>query len=104
MSKSYRKPYAAITGVRSAHEDKTFASRSLRRTQNYALRAFKGDWDEFIIPVRLECAGNDVGGWGRDGVQSPVKPPHPTLAFSDSQFDRWWFEYRTRWYEKCQRK
>ena len=102
MGKSYRKPYAAVTGVRSAHEDKTFAARSLRRTQNYALRAFKfEDWDEFIMPVRLECTGNNVWAWGRDGVQSLVEPPHPSLEFSDSDFDRWWFEYRTRWYRKC---
>src|SRR5271165_5382538 len=105
MSKSYRKPYAAVTGVRSAHEDKTHAARSLRRTQNGAIRAFKfEDWDEFILPVRIECTGNDVCGWGRDGHQYPVRPPHESLQFSDCEFDRWWFDYKTRWFRKCSRK
>lgn len=69
MSKSYRKPYAPVTGVRSAAEDKKVARRSWRRVQNLELRTFKGDWDEFLIPARYEASDNDVWGWGRDGKQ-----------------------------------
>jgi hypothetical protein len=72
MSKSYRKPYSAITGLRSAHRDKTLAARSFRRTQNFSLRtalANEVDWDEFLLPDIYECADNEVYGWSRDGNQ-----------------------------------
>lgn len=73
MSKSYRKPYCAVTGLRRAHRDKTDAARSLRRTQNYALRralASNVDWDEFLLPDIYECPNNEVYVWSRDGNQS----------------------------------
>jgi len=73
MSKSYRKPYCAITGVRSAHADKTQAARSVRRAQDHALRTALAagiDWDEFLLPEIYECADNEVYGWSRDGGQS----------------------------------
>ena len=38
MSRSYRKPYTAITGVSSAHHDKKTAVRGMRRRQNAWLR------------------------------------------------------------------
>lgn len=77
MSKSYRRPYSSVTGNRSAHDDKTVASRSVRRAQNYALRAAVAnsiDWDEFLLPDIYECAGNEVYGWSRDGNQSLWEP------------------------------
>lgn len=77
MGKSYRKPYSSVTGNRSAHKDKTDAARSLRRTQNHALRnalANNVDWDEFLLPDIYECAGNEVYGWTRDGNQSLWEP------------------------------
>lgn len=73
MSKSYRKPYSAITGVKSAHDDKTVAARAVRRAQNHALRnaiANGIDWEDFMLPEIYECAFNDVWSWGRDGNQS----------------------------------
>jgi len=73
MSKSYRKPYSAVTGRNSAHDDKTVAARMVRRAQNHALRTAvmnSVDWDEFLLPEVYECSHNDVWGWSRDGNQS----------------------------------
>ena len=78
MSRSYRKPYAAITGTNSAKQDKIFAHRGERRAQKKALRNCQ-DYDEFLIPDRLECSGNDTWSWGRDGSQYLHFPPEPTL-------------------------
>ena len=68
MSRSYRKPYAACTGKNSAKEDKRHAARGMRRKQNQWLRNLK-EFDDSLVPHRLECANNDVWGWGRDGHQ-----------------------------------
>jgi hypothetical protein len=103
MSKSYRKPYAAITGLRSAKHDKLVARRCWRRAQEQALRECT-EWEELVIPKRLEASFNDVWSWGRDGKQTLQSPPHESLQYSDSEFDRWWFDYRTRWYRKCHSK
>lgn len=72
MSKSYRRPYSAVTGVRSASWDKMTAARGVRRAQNeYVHNLLVGnlDWDETPIPHRLECDHNEVYCWGRDGKQ-----------------------------------
>ena len=71
MSRSYRKPYAAITGTASAKDDKTHAARGVRHTQNRYLErlARAQDWDSFSLPHRLECPWNEVYSWGRDGKQ-----------------------------------
>ena len=76
MSRSFRKPYSAITGVRSAADDKRVARRNWRHAQNHALRQPQIDWDEFLIPARYEAAYNDVWSWGRDGKQT--YHPEPT--------------------------
>jgi len=103
MSKSYRKPYCAITGKRSAHADKTQAARSVRRAQNYALRtalANEADWDEFLLPDIYECAGNEVYGWTWDGNQriqtrsQQYNNPYayvysPTWMSEEQILDRW---------------
>ena len=49
MSRSYRKPYAAITGTKSAHEDKKAAARGLRRRQNQWLSTLE-DIDGALAP------------------------------------------------------
>jgi len=103
MSKSYRKPYSAITGNRSAHADKTVAARLVRRAQNHALRTAVAndiDWDDFMLPEVYECSFNDVWGWGRDGNQSlqtrstQYNNPFayvssPTWFSMDEIFDHW---------------
>src|SRR5882724_4941503 len=119
MSKSYRRPYASVTGNRSAHDDKTVASRSFRRAQNYALRtalANRVDWDEFFLPDIYECAGNEVYGWSRDGNQRfetrsrQYNNPFayvlsPTWMTTEQIMERWeenkqrdddWMKYLTR--------
>src|SRR5260221_10236889 len=69
MSRSYRKPFSAVTGRSSAKEDKILAHRGMRRAQNRALRTCL-DWDEFLVPHKFECAWNDVWSWRRDGKQT----------------------------------
>jgi hypothetical protein len=101
MSRSYRRPYSAITGIKSAADDKRIARRSWRRAQEQAIRDC-ADWEELVIPLRLEAAFNDVWSWGRDGHQSLQFPPQPPK--DDSEFERQWFEMRTKWYAKIQRK
>ncbi len=92
MSRSRRRPYAAVTGVLSAKEDKRLARRGVRRKQNLALRMTL-DHDILLLPHRLECACNDVWCWRRDGRQR--------------DFSRWRYsadESRRRYYEKLTRK
>jgi hypothetical protein len=110
MSRSYRKPYSAITGVRSAADDKKVARRAHRQMQNQKLQRFlvnNLDWDEFINPNRLESSYNDVWGWGRDGKQTLQFPPTLGPHFG------WWrtaeeeqdlYERQLKWYQKLHRK
>lgn len=73
MSRSYRKPYAAITGTKSAHADKKVAARGVRRRQNQWLYNLNDPEGE-LIPDRLECAFNNTYDWRRDGCQRLVFP------------------------------
>jgi hypothetical protein len=68
MSRSTRRPYAAVTGTASAKDDKRMAHRGVRRKQDLALKTCK-DYEEFVAPHRLECAWNNNYCWGRDGAQ-----------------------------------
>lgn len=68
MSRSYRRPYAAITGLASAKDDKRTAHRGVRRKQNLALKT-SIDYENLLLPHRLECAWNNTYSWGRDGCQ-----------------------------------
>lgn len=106
MARSYRKPYSAVTGVRSAHADKTQAARSVRRAQNLALKSFIGDWDEFLIPHKYECSDNDVWGWGRDGNQYYRAEPRPNehWYWFHGEFDAEWFESQHDYWVRIQRK
>jgi hypothetical protein len=69
MSRSTRRPYAAITGVASAKDNKRLAHRGVRRKQNLALKTC-ADFDDFLAPHPLECAFNNIWCWDRDGGQS----------------------------------
>ena len=93
MGKSYRKPYSAITGVKSAKHDKMVARRCWRRAQEQALRDCK-DWEELVIPKRLEASFNEVYSWGRDGGQSYQSKP--TL----DRHWQWTFMTAEEWYER----
>jgi hypothetical protein len=94
VSRSYRKPYTAVTGTKSAHSDKKLAARGLRRRQNQWLHTLE-DVDGALIPHRLECAYNNTYNWGRDGRQH--------LLFPDCQgIDR--FDFMHRYWVKLHRK
>lgn len=68
MSRSYRRPYAAITGNASAKEDKRMARCGVRRKQNLALKTCM-DYEDLLLPHRFECTWNNTYCWGRDGSQ-----------------------------------
>ena len=94
MSRSYRKPYCAVTGCGSAKEDKRRAARGVRHTQKQWLRTLE-DCDSALAPHRLQCTWNNVWSWGRDGKQR-LQIPSP----------KEWEEYcgPPPWYRKLQRK
>ena len=73
MSRSYRKPYAAVTGIPRSHDDKKAAARGVRRKQNQWLSCL-GDYDRYLIPHRFECTWNNTWCWARDGRQSLIFP------------------------------
>ena len=101
MSRSYRRPYAAITGTKSAKQDKLIARRAVRRMENQRIRNCQ-DFEMLMMPDRLDCAFNDTWSWGRDGKQFLHFPPEPLKT--NSEFDVWWFEYQTRYYARLLRK
>ena len=75
MSRSYRKPYASVTGNRSAKDDKKFAHRGVRRVHNRIVRMMLRD-PELNIPLphfRI-CPWNNVYNWSRDGKQRWTVP------------------------------
>lgn len=101
MSRSYRKPYAAITGTTSAKRDKIQANRGVRRRQNFYLKcSFRDDsWDDFLIPHRYECSWNDVWVWGRDGKQHWIEPVSRYRPGEEE-----WDSYMREYWIKIQRK
>lgn len=119
MSRSYRKPYTAITGTSSAKDDKRLAARGMRRKQNLWLRTTSVEEleDSGLVPHRFECAWNEVYCWGRDGHQFIWEPSdwewyeyHRTqIGEFRNDWDR---NYSLRrhnhwppiWYEKLKRK
>ena len=92
MSRSYRRPFAAITGLASAKSDKQLAHRGVRRKQNYALKTC-ADYENLILPHFLECPWNNNWCWGRDGKQTYHSRPRD----SSDEFDH-------RYYLKLLRK
>ena len=107
MSRSYRKPYSAITGTNSAKQDKIHAHRGERHKQNQALRNCQ-DWDEFLMPDKLECSGNDTWSWGRDGSQSLQFPPEPLCRgwywwMSEEEREKF-YQRQIEWYKRLFRK
>jgi hypothetical protein len=83
MSRSLRRPFAAITGIASAKDDKRMAHRGVRRKQNLALKT-SSDYENLLLPHRLECAWNNTYEWSRDGAQSY----HGSLRSSPCEHDR----------------
>lgn len=73
MARSFKhQPFSAITGSRSAKNDKVYAHRGVRRAQNAAIaKALKEDGfdEDFNLPHFRECHWNNVYNWSRDGKQ-----------------------------------
>ena len=69
MSRSYRRPFAAITGNASAKDNKRMAHKGVRRKQDLALKTVL-EYDNLLLPHRFECAWNETYNWGRDGGQT----------------------------------
>lgn len=104
MGKSYRRPYSAITGCKSAKHDKMVARRCWRRAQEQAIRDCI-DWEELVIPKRLEASFNEVYSWGRDGKQTLQFPPKPKTSwvYTFMTAEEWYLR-QMRWYERLHRK
>lgn len=81
MSRSYRRAYAAITGTASAKDDKRLAHRGVRRKQKLALKICS-DYEELLLPHRLECPWNNTYCWSRDGAQGYIPSPRGTSSRS----------------------
>ncbi len=92
MSRSYRRPFAAVTGVASAKDDKRLAHRGVRRKQNLALK-ISLDYETLLLPHPLECPWNNPWVWSRDGAQHDLS--HLRHATD---------EHTLRYYRKLQRK
>ena len=92
MSRSYRRPYAAITGTDSAKDDKRLAHSGVRRKQNLALKIC-ADFENLLLPHPLECHWNNTYNWGRDGAQCC----RISMRYSDD-------EYSQKYYRKLLRK
>ena len=92
MSRSYRRPFAAIYSRARGKSDKQLAHRGVRRKQDLAIRICL-DYDTFLVPHRLECHWNDTYNWGRDGAQCYIE----WMRDSREPFFR-------RWYQKILRK
>jgi len=56
------------------------------------------DWDNFLVPRRLEASGNDVWSWRRDGRLTLQK----ITGFYSQDQER--LERFLKWIEKCKRK
>ena len=66
MSRSYRRPYAAITGAHSAKEDKQLAHRGVRRVHNRITKLMV-DNPDLVMPHFRSCPWNNTYCWSRDG-------------------------------------
>src|SRR5690348_2624893 len=101
MSRSYRKPYASVTGTRSRKHDRTLASRAYRRLANFYLRTNPSN-DTFLLPHRYNAAHNDCWVWTSDGK--------PHLVLREPQWHSWpWIaderrEQHREWWLRIQRK
>ncbi len=100
MSRSSRKPYAAVTGTLSANDDKVRAARAVRHVHNLYLRKIlHGDSDDqFLVPHRLECPSNEVYAWRRDGKQR-LRFPRSRHAEDSSSADstfRYWLKLQRK--------
>jgi hypothetical protein len=69
MSRSTRRPFAAITGTASAKDDKRMAHRGVRRKQNLCPQNLRRLRKICSFLIELECTWNNNWCWDRDGAQ-----------------------------------
>lgn len=118
MSKSYRKPYGTFFALKTNdRNDKRIAKRAVRRMQNHWLRTLE-DFDDALIPHRLEARNNDPWGWSSDGPKHLMVPGkiswfHYQQVVNNGPFQSELDEEHTRrhdsvwpptWYVEAQRK
>jgi hypothetical protein len=102
MSRSRKRPYAAICGNGSARYDKKLAGRGVRRKQNHWLR---------------NQAHNNTWGWSRDGKQFLRLPTPQDRAYNQQWIqgrykkgreENWlkknYSQWPPRWYARLTRK
>jgi hypothetical protein len=82
VSRSSRKPFTAVTGTRSAHDDKKTAARRMRCKQNAWFGNLK-DFKNVLIPNRLECSFNNNFLWNRDEYQFLTFPYNRHLGCAE---------------------
>ena len=106
MSRSYRKPYAAVCGVISAKQDKQLASRGVRRRTNQWLHVHLMDENFDLPPHKFECSHNETYTWNRDGgkrFQSPTKRDwseyirYQLGLFYHPNEEAWMKKFRSSW-------
>ena len=110
MSRSTRRPYAYYYYYTdSVKRYKVRAHRGQRRKQNQALRHAR-DYEDLLLPHKLECPGNDIYEWKMDGRQFLHFPPTRgwrLFISGDPQSERFeeeWFQREVREYKKLKRK
>jgi len=97
MSRSFRRPYAAITGTASAKSDKQLAHRGVRRKQNLTIKTCL-DFENLLLPHVLECPWNNTWSWGamvrsiisRSMRAAPEKRFQPEVLPENVCASRWW--------------
>lgn len=109
MSHSYRKPYSSACGYACNSADKRMAARGVRRTQNVYLRTQikYNEFDDFLIPHRLESPWNNTYSWSSDGLPHLLKPISLYfygLMIAGDKIATSIFESHKQWYERIQRK
>ena len=92
MSRSCRRPFAAISGTASAKSYKQMAHRGVRRKLNLALKTC-ANCENLLLPHRLECHWINTYCAGRDGAQTYHSRPEGSND-----------EYSRRYYRKLLRK
>jgi hypothetical protein len=116
MSRSRKRPYAAICGNGSARYDKKLAGCGVRRKQNHWLRN-QADNDNFLLPHKLECHHNNTWGWSRDDKQF-LRLPTPqdrayhqqwiqgryTKGLEENWLKKNYSQWPPRWYARLTRK
>jgi hypothetical protein len=106
MSRSFKhQPFMAVCGNGSAKQDKVMAHRGVRRTQKAYIRS-TFEYEDFLLPHRLECPWNETYSWGRDGHQTwhGVDDWDWQRYLKHGPLDKHYGVWPPRWYARMMRK